>query len=478
MGYKYLLPLDYNSVYKNDDAKPFTYDYRSSGGTRHDPGKLDMALGYNGVDIFSMTEGVVVGIGDYGDDPIDPTTYCHVLADNKIMGHQAYFRYLHGNFDKTLKNKHINRGQKIGTVDTHGPGGYHLHVDIMPDLNHTYSSNGEFMGTLNFEHKTFTFEGTTYQLDSNIDLKWIKKWNQERSDAQDNTNIGYCWLIFAQDPKHLIPSEEPEGGVPINQNVYNNNQGVSGHDNPDGVNAYFNAIFTENFIGPPPNTWNDFLNNWNLRCLVSFIRHETGGLIHNNYWIYASAVTAKMMRATVLCHKGVNEGWQASQNTRNFKEWILKGAGTATWLKDKYGNYLYDNFGTGREHEWRAWIGSQYINAGKYLVTEDPSGNNNILNNNDLPWIQAVYNNFRYPDIYGNSLELNIDSNFKEAIENFANGLVTDNYYQNGTYGYPIEDMAFKAEYHDNNSVFVGYRHKSASDGITGNYNTYAYTLL
>lgn len=387
MGYKYFLPLDYDSVYRNSNAKPFTYDYRPTGGTRHDPGKLDMALGYNGVDIFSMTEGTVVGVGDYGDDPVDPTTYCHILADNKIMGHQAYFRYLHGNFDETLKNKHISRGQKIGTVNTHGAGGYHLHVDIMPDLNHTYSSNGEFMGTLDFENRTFTFEGTTYQLDSNIDLNWIKTWNQQRSDPAENTNIGYCWLIFAQDPQHLTPSVEPEGGIPIDRTAYDNTSG-------DGVASvadfYFTGIVNEDFCGPPPvGTLTDIQNDpryEGLRRMVNVCHHEFSGIGR-----FAFVAFAKLLRAQFCCNLGVYRDW--GLNANNLNDMIIN----------------VSNSGSGD-------IG-------------DISLNHDILPSDvTIEEIEAIYNNFRYPNIFGSSLHKAQDGEeYKQLILEGINSLPMTN---------------------------------------------------
>lgn len=464
MGY-YFLPLDWDTYYAPNiqgDIGPCTY---VQGGRKHGPGRLDMAFNKTGEPIYSMTDGVVTGKGIY-DNGID--SYLHIQTSDSILG-EFTIRYLHSDYDEVSVGMEVKKGDPIGTVGAHTTGDPHLHIDFQIDPFNADDST--FLGTLDYNNRTFSLNNAVYSLDSDIDLSLIKKWNQQRGDAATNTSIGYCWLVFAQTPKWIAPTIGPDDGIKIDRTIYDNHPGNPGHDNLDGVNAYFNAIFTEDFIGPPPKTWNDFLNNWNLRCLVSFIRHETGALIHSNRWVFASAITAKIMRATVLCHKGVNEVWGASYNTNNFQDWILTGAGGATDMGK------YDGYGTTSDHRWRAWIGSQYINAGKYLVTEDPNGYNNILNKDDLPWITAVYNNFRYPDIYGASLEPNIDINFKQVLLDFCNGLVTDNYYLDGQYGYPVSDMAFKAEYHDGNMIFVGYRHKSDNSGITGSYNTYAYTL-
>ena len=463
----FLMPIDYNNYYSPNTqggTGPWSY-------SPHGKGRLDFAYNCQGP-IYSMTDGVVTGVGYYsGDDYM--ITHCDIRYYDEILKENVVIRYLHGEYPDIHQGDEVKCGDQIGTISNHDKHGLqHLHIDFQDTTPYILDT---MVGTLDFENRTFTYKNKTYPLKNCIDLNLIKTWNQQRGDSVTNTSIGYCWLVFAQEAIWKDPSDEPEGGIKIDRMIYDNHPGDPGHDNSIGVNAYFKAIFTEDFIGPPPNSWNDFLENWNLRCLVSFIRHETGRSIHGNYWLYASAVTAKMMRATVLCHKGVNEIWGAANGTHNFKEWILKGVSGATWLKDEYGNYMYDGFGTTTEHQWRAWLGSQYINAGKYLVTETPDEPSNILTENDLPWIQAVYNNFRYPDIYGNSLEPNIDSDFKQVIEDFANGLVTDNYYLNGTYGYPVSDMAFKAEY--TNGHFLGYRHRYDPSGITGEYNTYAYTL-
>lgn len=461
------------------------------------PSQLDYSID-EGTPLYAICDGEIVfkgeGITSYSKGP---NTYCVLKcnSDKNNLGETFYIRYLHGDFS-VKTGQIVNRGEQIGTVGDHGNSSNpHLHIDFTwakPSSAERQDAPlyPQVIGEVKEENgKTYflcTNENTGRQkkleISPNVKLDYIKNnWG----NPSDN-KIGYCWLVFAQDTQWKEPEVGPDDGVKIDRTVYDNHPGDSGHDNSTGVNAYFKAIFTEDFIGPPPNNWDDFLENWNLRCLVSFIRHETGTSIHANYWLYASAVTAKMMRATVLCHRGVNEVWGAANGTHNFKEWILTGNQNST----NYGTM--DGYGIGPEHENHAWIGSNYINAGEFLVTEDPSGSGNILNEADLPWIQAVYNNFRYPDIYGNFLEPNIASSFKKAIEDFANGLVTDNYYDYDyiqhempyPYGYPENDMAFKAYDRQENSsskygyvVFCGYRHKSSPVGIVGNYNTYAYIL-
>ena len=214
----------------------------------------------------------------------------------------------------------------------------------------------------------------------------------------------YSWLL-----RRNTTTDAPITGMPLTREVYE--QYASSNDNSNAVNAYFEATLSEQFCGPYPETWDDFLNNWNLRCLAGFVLHETGA------WPFGSAALGKMMRATVLCHSYINESLGAAQGTKTFEEWILKGAANAPQSYRDNGD-PYDGFGTSTENLFKGWIGSVYMNAGTCYVEDLPSSK--------LPWVQALYCNFRYPELYGEDLHSGTEE-FKQAIIKAVKGIFTEN---------------------------------------------------
>jgi len=53
-----------------------------------------MGFNHYGDNIYSMTDGIVVGYGFYSNG-ID--SYCHIQTSNSLLG-TFYIRYLHGNY--------------------------------------------------------------------------------------------------------------------------------------------------------------------------------------------------------------------------------------------------------------------------------------------------------------------------------------------------------------------------------------------
>ena len=193
----YFLPIDL----ANYEGPTVQYGNAPSTYIGHGPGRLDMGFNHYGDNIYSMTDGIVVGYGFYSNG-ID--SYCHIQTSNSLLG-TFYIRYLHGNYKGIVtEGQEVKKGDRIGTIGDHTTGDPHLHIDFQIDpMNYDDSS---FLGVLDQNNKTFAFKNKTYKLSDNIDINKIRSWNSQRGDSMDNTNIGYMWLIFAQTPQHLEPS--------------------------------------------------------------------------------------------------------------------------------------------------------------------------------------------------------------------------------------------------------------------------------
>ena len=338
-----------------------------------------MAAGnqFEGHPIYSMTDGTVVKKETYSNG----VSALVIQPNNQLLPRTFYIRYLHGIYSKN-EGDVVQKGEQIGTISNKGTNIYHLHIDF------SYVNNDfdPVVGTLtpNF----YIVDGINYNISNIVNRNVIKQYckdngNQPYSD-ESTSNIGYCWLIFAQEPAYqntpsssIVPDEE--GMVEIDRTMFIEG---SSDTHPEAADAYFEQSFTENFCGSYPETWEDFKNNPHLRCLVDCCMHEVGG------WPIACAIWVKLLRANVLCSSYLN------YNTR---------AGSAT---DMYHWMLY----TTEDREgfigpWEGYLSGKYIyNNGNGCFTPG-SGVYLSGTDEDLKRVRAIYNNFRYPHIYGLKLQ-------------------------------------------------------------------------
>lgn len=173
-----------------------------------------------------------------------------------------------------------------------------------------------------------------------------------------------------------------EGIIPIDRSIYDSTAGAN--DNQDAVTFYFTGKMSQNFCGPYPSSVEILNSNAckGLRRIIQSCKGEFGV-----FGGFATASYAKLYRATIIGNRYINNG---TNDARDLE----------TWLSQAYSNRS-------------GWMGT--ANTGLELYSSS-----------DLPLAQAIYNNLRYPDLYG--VELHTGSNnFKNAIIKAMNGIPLHN---------------------------------------------------
>lgn len=371
-----------------DNAPDYTAFTTYSG---HGIGNLDYGVAA-GTPVYAMCDGIISYCG-WGtticSQTGEPNTYCILKcsAENNNLGEAFYIRYLHGDYTVQTGDK-IQKGQQIGTIASHGNStGPHLHIDFTFATPPTstpadYPRDPAVAGSLLQENNNyyFIYNNKRYLINNNIHIEKVIEWRNINGGGMD---VGYCWLVFAQNPQYLEPSPT-EDGVPLNKNQFHSGPTDS---HLEAVEAYFNDEFSDNFIGPCPVDWNDLINDTNgdhksLRCLIDFCMHELGS------WPIACTLCAKLMRADVLASSYLNVSGGAGQAT-TYYDWMrtvttnLPGF-IGPWEGYVDGIYIYNN-------------GNGFINPNsiQYLAQTDEN----------FKRVLAIYNNFKKSSYYGTNLQ-------------------------------------------------------------------------
>lgn len=373
----------------------------------HGVGKLDFWNDYVfNLPIHAMCTGKIIFKGTYSDGNYVLVQEC----SNSMLDRTFYIRYLHGIWlDNIIEGQICEAGTLLGHTSTNG-GMYNDHLHI--DFSWTPYDFDPVQGYLSEDYSTITISGTIYNIhDININHA-LNFQRTDRGASGSNIPMGYCWLVFAQDPIFIDGSSGDDDYIEINKKIYDNCKGVN--ENEDGVNFYFNGIVNNNFCGPYPANW-DIVNSpqcKGLRRMVNVCYHEFG-LINK----FAFVSFAKLLRAGFCCNKGIYSTWGLDAD--NLDQMIINVSNN-----------------------------SQFIGT--------LADNTDVLKSDiTLEQIKAIYNNFKYPNIYGTDLYGTIDPvEYKELIIQGINSLPTMNGFQDtGTYkgytmGYPTYPPYFLTAYY------------------------------
>ena len=344
----------------------------------HGIGKIDFWRNdKGGLPIHAMCTGKIVRINTFTDG-----NYCMIQECNdSMLGLTFYIRYLHGIWVNTISTGDIvTKGTIIGYTSTNG-GMYndHLHLDFSwsPDIfDPVYGYLKDNNTKIEIANRTYNISGIDMHRALNYQLT-------DRGASGPTVPMGYCWLVFAQEPIYISKHDEPTGDyIEIDKAIYNNGKGTN--DNQQAVNAYYTQTFSDSYCGSYPDSWTTFKSDAckDLRCIVDFAMHEVGS------WPIASAVVVKLMRADVLASGYLNTGSSAGSATRMY-DWM----------------YRVTNELPGFIGPWAGWLDGYYIyNNGQGCIT--PSSNQYLPETDEnLKRVQAMYRNFKYPNIYGTTLQ-------------------------------------------------------------------------
>lgn len=334
-----------------------------------------------------MTNGKVLKAGK---DNSTNYTSCDILVSGDYYpnndendSRQLVIRYYHIVGIPFSVGDLVKQGDLIGVVDEQqvGTTGPHLHLDFC------YTRNGG-----NDTYHLQLLEGKKKR-QSELNAKQkvaIELWgSQEGNSAQ----WGRCWEVIATEATYMSQSSGGDSGGNINREVYENSKGTD--DNAEAVNFYFEGTISNSFMGfsGPPKTIEEL--NYEecykpLRRLLSSCKGEFGG------WPFAAASYAKLYRATIIGNSYINNG---------------SGVGVATTLEDWLSNAYSSRPG---------WMGT--ANTGNVTFSES-----------DYDLAIAIYNNLKYPNIYGENLHSGTEE-FKQAIIRAISGIPLFNGWVNYTW--------------------------------------------
>lgn len=367
-----------------------------------------------------MTNGTVLKAGK---DNTTEYTSCDILVNgdywpNKDDSDQRklVIRYYHIVEMPFLVGDSVRQGDLIGVVDEQqvGTTGPHLHLDFC------YTEKD---GADNYYEKFLI--GRKYEKGlalTSEQQKAINLWKRQEGTEEE---WGRCWEVIATEATYISQTI-----VSLDRSVYENSKGTD--DNAEAVNFYFNGTISNNFMGfegPPSNV--DELNSDTykpLRRLLTSCKGEFGG------WPFAAASYAKLYRATIIGNSYINSGSGVASSTT-----------LENWLSNAYKSRP-------------GWMGTS--NTGEETFSES-----------DLDLAIAIYNNLKYPGIYGEDLHTGTEE-FKQAIIRAINGIPLFNGWVNNTWATtPVFAVLFNTE--DNideglqgkprGGVYLMYRGKTGS---------------
>lgn len=359
-----------------DNAGPYTRFNTYSG---HGIGNLDYSHNITtGTPVYAICTGEIVYCGKgttiYSQTG-EPNTYCVLKCspENNALNETFYIRYLHGDYT-VKKGDKVEKGTQIGTIASHGNStGPHLHIDFTygtppASTPADYPRDPAVAGSLSNDDKYFIHNNKQFLINDNVDISLVKEW---RTINGGGTDIGYCWLMFAQDYEWKEPSVGPEGGITIDKTVYDNNPHWE-NDNQDGVTAYYTRTMKDSFLGPVPETWEIYQSNAcrGFRAAVSIVMHEYAG-----FGPFISQVWAKILRAVIIGYSLFHP-----DNASTLDEWLYNVMNNhEDWVE----NY---NYNSPDGH----WCSKENLEL--------------MFGNEALPFLKAYYYNLKYPNIYGSEL--------------------------------------------------------------------------
>lgn len=212
----------------------------------------------------------------------------------------------------------------------------------------------------------------------------VKSYKGIYTSNRDFIHSNYPAIIRRNTPYVPAPPRPstPSGSIEKIQKSYYNNS--KGNDNQQAVNAYFTSSFSERFCGAYPSDWSTFQSDAckSIRCVVDFCMHEVGS------WPITCAIAAKLLRSNVLS-SGYLHCTNAIINSTTMYDWMNNVTHT-----------LWGYIGP-----WEGPVdGVMIYNSGRGCITPG-TGQYLPQTNENLKRVQAIYNNFRYPDIYGFDLQ-------------------------------------------------------------------------
>ena len=243
--------------------------------------------------------------------------------------------------------------------------------------------------------------------------------------AQSYVNNNYTYAITNYD--YILRRKENPGEIPQNQDMIHLNRSIydnhTGNENQNAVNFYFNGQISNSFMGKYPESLAEYKSDAckGLRCIVELCNHEYGN------WEYAAASYAKLVRAYLIggTYASSFDYDSNGRKSTNLYEWMF-------------------NLTTHTESIFGSWTINQDDTRVNHLVTDEQKANY-------LKYVQAIYKNIKYPDLYGQNLIWSDSSKkttkFMELIHKAASGIPTSN----GGYWQYVHQASFIIDYRNDN---------------------------
>ena len=319
MGKYYYHPMGENAL----KSHIFTYP-----GGHEDGGKLDINYSDGSIEgepFYAIADGEIVFCGTWSDGTVAIVQKC---TDSKL-GKTFYIRYLHGKNNSSLLGQNVSKGTQLGTVSNNeGVYSSHLHIDFST-IQNDYAG---IIGSLDRTNSTWTYDGTTHNLISKIDYNTIDRWESEGGFTDDN--VGYLWLLFAQNATYLTPSSFGN---------YNEAMDISSQLSDDDWNALYGLIAYEESV-----LFDDFDTNEVYRAILEWIIR-----VFRNRLFSGISINSICVWDTLNNSPGYNRCLELASsvpdNIKNFAKDIISGRDK--FLVEKYAEqYRYD--GWSNDNQW------------------------------------------------------------------------------------------------------------------------------
>jgi len=392
MANYYYHPLgDYAINYLNGDApanaRPHSY-------SSHGYSKLDWGCGAD-QPVYSMTDGTITTIACRNSEK-QAGLVVIVKTDRHDEHGPIFINYLEmGGVSERIANIIKN---DIGIDITPGPGSFGpINASGIPDFTHsdgeTFIQRGELIGYTNRHyssysalHLDFTYgDGYSHTLGSTdrntcfnspsgtphiTDFSKINEaFSINNGEVSVNDNLLWKNGIYVPDKDganlHYKTTDSLSYLICLQRPVFTSSSSASGqvalsssgvafveNMNPDAVNAYFNKLMLDSWIGPYPNSISDVNANDGLRRAVVLCTRELNFTSKGNL---PAVAYAKLLRAKMIGE---------SRSGNNMGEWFA--ALPANQFAEK-----------------NVWMNKQ------------------LSSSFDLSYAQAVYNNLKRPELYG-----------------------------------------------------------------------------
>lgn len=240
----------------------------------------------------------------------------------------------------------------------------------------------------------------TYSLGSDSGLE-----NSFNNNNSTYKITNYDYILRREVDPYVIPQNQ--GAISLDRTYYANHK--SSDDNQSAVNFYFSGQISDNFMGLYPTTVEEYNSDAckGLRCIVQLCNHEFGS------WPFAAASYAKLVRAFLIggTYSSSLDYGANNRKSSNLYEWMWN-----------------------LTHNTQGIFGDWSINNGEGA------------RNAPLAYVQAIYKNIKYPDLYGVELHTGTDT-FKALIIKAASGIPTSN----GGYWSLVQQAKFIVDYKNDN---------------------------